>query len=84
MARAQHPSSPTSKTPSTSTTTNAARPRHASHLYQRTAGRIGSLTRPIRQAAISDGTERITKTTLEAIRLDHLAETHHRPRTRTR
>lgn len=62
-------------------------PHHASYLHQRTAGRIGSLTRLIRQAAItaiSDGTERITKATLEAIRLDHLAETHHRPRTRTR
>lgn len=57
-------------------------PRHAPYLHQRTAGRIGSLTRLIRQAAItaiSDGTERITKTTLEAVRLDHLAETHHRP-----
>ncbi len=61
-------------------------PRHASYLHQRTAGRTGSLSRLIRQAAItaitaiSDGTERITKATLEAIRLDHLAETHHRPR----
>lgn len=56
--------------------------RHASYLHQRTAGRIGSLTRLIRQAAITailDGTERITKTSLETIRLDHLAETHHRP-----
>ncbi|MDX3772388.1 MULTISPECIES: TniB family NTP-binding protein [unclassified Streptomyces] len=57
-------------------------PRHSAYLHQRTAGRIGSLTRLIRQAAIaaiSDGTERITKTSLEAIRLDHLAETHHHP-----
>ncbi|MFH8411489.1 TniB family NTP-binding protein [Streptomyces sp. NPDC018019] len=57
-------------------------PRHAAYLHQRTAGRIGSLTRLIRQAAIttiSDGTERITNTSLEAIRLDHLAETHRRP-----
>ncbi|MFE3187161.1 TniB family NTP-binding protein [Streptomyces violascens] len=55
-------------------------PRHAAYLHQRTAGRIGSLTRLIRQAAITnilDGTERITKTALEAIRLDHQAETHH-------
>lgn len=39
-------------------------PRHSAYLHQRTAGRIGSLTRLIRQAAItaiSDGTERITK-----------------------
>ncbi|MFE6483102.1 hypothetical protein ACFVGN_09235 [Streptomyces sp. NPDC057757] len=41
---------------------------------------IGSLTRLIRQAAISDGTEPITKTSLEAIRLNHLAEQPNRPR----
>jgi hypothetical protein len=60
-------------------------PRHASYLHQRTAGRIGSLARLIRQAAITaicDGTERITKKTLEAIQLDHLAEETSRPRTR--
>jgi hypothetical protein len=59
-------------------------PRHTAHLHQRTAGRIGSPTRPIRQAAITsilDGTERITKTSLDRIRIDHLAETHHRPAT---
>ncbi|PIB00245.1 MULTISPECIES: ATP-binding protein [Streptomyces] len=58
-------------------------PHLAPYLHERTAGRIGSLARLIRQAAItaiSDGTERITKTTLDAIRLDHLAEQHHRPR----
>ncbi len=58
-------------------------PRHTQYLHQRTAGRIGSLTRLIRQAAItaiSDGTERITKQSLDAVQLDHLAETHHRPR----
>ncbi|MFF2431444.1 ATP/GTP-binding protein, partial [Streptomyces mirabilis] len=61
-------------------------PRHAPYLHQRTAGRIGSLTRLIRQAAITaihNGTEKITKALLDTIRLDHLAETHHRP-TRTR
>jgi hypothetical protein len=60
-------------------------PRHASYLHQRTAGRIGSLARLIRQAAITaicDGTERITKKALEAIQLDHLAEEASRPRTR--
>ncbi|MGW2707336.1 ATP/GTP-binding protein [Streptomyces sp. NPDC001340] len=80
-------SSPTSKAPSTSPTTNPGTlPRHAPYLHQRTAGRIGSLTRLIRQAAITaicDGTERINKNSLGTIRLDHLAETHHRP-TRTR
>jgi hypothetical protein len=29
--------------------------------------------------AIHDDTERITNNSLEVIRLDHLAETHHRP-----
>ncbi|WP_327299883.1 ATP-binding protein [Streptomyces sp. NBC_01197] len=59
-------------------------PKLAPYLHERTAVRIGSLARLIRQAAITaliDGTERITKTTLDAIRLDHLAEQHHRPRT---
>lgn len=62
-------------------------PNLAGYLHQRTAGRIGSLARLIRQAAITaltDGTERITKTTLDTIRIDHLAEQHHRPRTPTR
>ncbi|MGW4661384.1 TniB family NTP-binding protein [Streptomyces sp. NPDC004279] len=59
-------------------------PHHAPYLHRRTAGRIGSLTRLIRQAAITaihNGTEKITKTTLDAIQLDHHAETHHRPTT---
>ncbi|MFI5772345.1 hypothetical protein ACIA74_28270 [Streptomyces sp. NPDC051658] len=41
-----------------------------------------SLTPLIRQAAITavlNGTERITRTLLDGIRLDHLAEQHHRP-----
>lgn len=62
-------------------------PRLAPYLHERTAGRIGSLARLIRQAAITallDGTERITKTTLDAIRLDHLAEQHYQPRARPR
>ncbi|CAL9667060.1 hypothetical protein SUDANB2_07218 (plasmid) [Streptomyces sp. enrichment culture] len=57
-------------------------PRHAPYLHQRTAGRIGSLTRLIRQAAITaitDGTERITKAAMDAVQLDHLAEQHNRP-----
>ncbi|MCX4734514.1 TniB family NTP-binding protein [Streptomyces sp. NBC_01363] len=57
-------------------------PRHTAYLHQRTAGRIGSLTQLIRQAAITsilDGSERITKQSLEQVRIDHLAETHHRP-----
>ncbi|MBD0742926.1 TniB family NTP-binding protein [Streptomyces sp. CBMA152] len=60
--------------------------RHAPYLHQRTAGRIGSLTRLIRQAAITsilDGTERITKTGLDQIRLDHQAETHHTSQSRS-
>ncbi|MEU3829798.1 TniB family NTP-binding protein [Streptomyces sp. NPDC029080] len=57
-------------------------PRHATYLHQRTAGRIGSLTRLIRQAAITaihDNTERITKIALDAVQLDHLAEQQSRP-----
>ncbi len=64
-----------------------ALPQLAPYLHERTAGRIGSLARLIRQAAITaltDGTERITKTTLDAIRLDHLAEQHYRPQARPR
>jgi hypothetical protein len=61
-------------------------PRLAPYLHERTAGRIGSLSRLIRQAAIEailDGQERITKTLLDSIALDHLAEEHYRPRTPT-
>ncbi|PKV76957.1 TniB family NTP-binding protein [Streptomyces sp. TLI_146] len=60
-------------------------PRLASYLHERTGGKIGSLSRLIRHAAIDaicDGSERITKTSLEAIQLDHLAEEHYRPHTR--
>ncbi|MFD7957243.1 TniB family NTP-binding protein [Streptomyces ardesiacus] len=62
-------------------------PRLAPYLHERTAGRIGSLARLIRQAAIEailDGQERITKTLLDSIALDHLAEEHYRPRTPAR
>ncbi|MEV7144672.1 TniB family NTP-binding protein [Streptomyces tauricus] len=62
-------------------------PKLAPYLHERTAGRIGSLARLIRQAAIEaicDGTERITKPLLESISLDHLAEEHYRPRTPAR
>ncbi|MFD7678473.1 TniB family NTP-binding protein [Streptomyces sp. NPDC060187] len=61
-------------------------PRLTPYLHQRTAGTIGSLSRLIRQAAItaiSNSTERITKTSLDTIRLDHQAEQHHRPHTPT-
>jgi hypothetical protein len=47
------------------------------NLPPRIGGRIGSLSRLIRQAAITailDGTEKITKTSLDAITLGHLAE----------
>ncbi|RKT88111.1 DNA transposition protein, AAA+ family ATPase [Saccharopolyspora antimicrobica] len=52
--------------------------RHSEYLYQRTHGMLGSLSHLIRGAAIDtilDGTEKITKAHLEAIRLDHAAET---------
>ncbi|KPI18618.1 hypothetical protein OV450_7890 [Actinobacteria bacterium OV450] len=57
--------------------------RLAPYLHTRTGGRIGSLSRLLRQAAITaihDGTERITKTALDAVVLDHLAEDNQRPR----
>ncbi|MEU7068409.1 TniB family NTP-binding protein [Streptomyces sp. NPDC046161] len=62
-------------------------PRLAPYLHGRTGGRIGSLARLLRQAAITailDNTERITKASLEAITLDHLAEDNHRPRHQAR
>lgn len=59
-------------------------PRLATYLHTRTGGRIGSLARLLRQAAITtailDSSERITKTALEAITLDHLAEETSRAR----
>ncbi|HET9877606.1 MAG TPA: hypothetical protein VFQ37_17910 [Mycobacterium sp.] len=48
------------------------------HLHQRTSGMIGSLLRLIRSAAVQavlDGTERITKTALDAVELDIAADT---------
>ncbi len=51
--------------------------RLASYLHARTSGMIGSLSHLIRDAAIEaifDGTERITKNTLESVILDHAAE----------
>ncbi|WP_327591524.1 ATP-binding protein [Streptomyces chartreusis] len=53
------------------------------YLHHRTGGMIGALSHQIRGAAIDailTGTERITKQSLEAIPLDHTAETT-RPRT---
>jgi hypothetical protein len=50
---------------------------HGEYLYQRTHGMIGSLSHLIRGAAIDailDGSEKITKTHLDGIRLDHAAE----------
>lgn len=53
------------------------------HLHRRTGGMIGSLSHLIRGAAIDailDGAERITRAHLDAIRLDHAAESHARTR----
>jgi len=57
--------------------------RLARYLHSRTGGRIGSLSRLIRQAAleaITSGDERITKASLETITLDHIAEENYRTR----
>jgi hypothetical protein len=42
------------------------------------------VSRTVAQSHDFGGTERITRTTLDAVRLDHLAEQHYRPRTRTK
>jgi Bacterial TniB protein len=58
------------------------------YLHQRTGGMIGSLSHLIRGAAIEavlDGSEQITKATLDTVELDHAAEQpRHRPRRGTR
>lgn len=53
----------------------------ADYLHQRTAGMIGSLSHLIRDAALDailTGTEKITKKQLDAVDLDHAAQTHAR------
>ncbi|MFF9135508.1 TniB family NTP-binding protein [Streptomyces sp. NPDC014806] len=60
--------------------------RHAAYLHQRTAGRLGSLSHLIREAALialTEGTERITKQLLSDVALDAAAETRARPPRRT-
>ncbi|MFI6063273.1 TniB family NTP-binding protein [Streptomyces sp. NPDC051286] len=57
------------------------------YLHNRTDGMIGALSHAIRGAAIDailSGTERVTKETIDAIPLDHAAETAVAPRKRTR
>jgi hypothetical protein len=57
------------------------------YLHERTDGMIGSLSHLVRGAAIEailDGSEVITKATLESVRLDHAAEPAHRQRSKTR
>lgn len=52
-------------------------PALATYLHQRTGGVISSLSHLVRAAAISailDGTEAITKATLDGVQLDHAAE----------
>lgn len=55
----------------------------AEYLHRRTNGMIGSLSHLVRGAAIDailDGAEQVTRPHLEAIRLDHAAESTHSPR----
>lgn len=57
------------------------------YLHERTDGMIGSLSHLIRGAAIEailDGSERITKATLDTVQLDHAAEQMHAGRARRR
>ncbi|MCP9999419.1 hypothetical protein LUX34_33800 [Streptomyces werraensis] len=56
--------------------------KHAAYLHARTAGRIGSLSHLIREAAlvaIVEGAERITKQLLSEAELDAAAEAQARP-----
>ncbi|WP_406080186.1 hypothetical protein [Micromonospora sp. NBC_00858] len=49
----------------------------AKYLHQRTSGMIGSLSYLIRAAAIRailDGTETISRAAMDAVRIDHAAE----------
>ena len=62
-------------------------PGQAKYLHQRTGGMIGSLTHLIRGAAIRailDGTEAITRPLLDAVRIDHAAESATRRASSTR
>ena len=57
------------------------------YLYQRSTGMIGSLSHLIRGAAIdaiNDGTEKITRSHLDGIRLDHAAQNSYLPKHVTR
>ena len=61
--------------------------KHAAYLHARTAGRIGSLSHLIREAAlvaICEGSERITKQLLSEVELDAAAEAQARPPRPTR
>ncbi|GAA2616929.1 ATP-binding protein [Streptomyces roseoviolaceus] len=61
--------------------------KHAAYLHARTAGRIGSLSHLIREAALialTEGTERITKQLLSEVELDAAAEAQARPARPTR
>jgi hypothetical protein len=54
--------------------------RHGAYLHRRTGGMIGSLSHLVRGAAVDailDGTEKITKAHLEAVRLDRAAAAAH-------
>jgi hypothetical protein len=59
--------------------------RLVTYLHERTAGMIGSLSHLIRGAAIDailDGTEQITRASLDAVALDHAADRNHATRRR--
>ena len=57
------------------------------YLHDRTGGMIGSLSHLVRAAALQaiiTGTEKITRTSLESVALDHAAEQQHATRSRPR
>ncbi len=58
-----------------------------SYLHDRTGGMIGSLSHLVREAALDailDGSERITRASLERVDLDESAEQQNLPRARQR
>ncbi|MFD7836154.1 hypothetical protein [Streptomyces sp. NPDC059761] len=59
----------------------------SSYLHDRTGGTIGSLSHLVREAALDallDGSEKITKASLERVDLDESAEQQNIPRARRR
>jgi hypothetical protein len=76
-----------SDNPELTTDPRGRSPADALRTYQRSTGMIGSLSHLIRGTAIdaiNDGTEKITRSHPDGIRLDHAAQNSYRPKPVTR